>query len=208
MFCALNGATRMPRRRSQAQIAVAIQLLPACDETPPTKMGFAFTARRSSAGLLWWRFPIHGKHPSLPAVALHGQGRPSRNTSRRSPTTRFRRALAEDVSRRKSATTWCGLILPGGDYAGAAARLREWIAEGILAARRRRPRSSSTSSVSSCPKPHEPLVRRRFIGLGDLEEYGDGVHRHERTLDAPKADRLELLRHTRAQFGSIFDDVC
>ena len=39
MFCALNGATDTPLLRSHAQIAVAIQLLPALDEVPPTKRG-------------------------------------------------------------------------------------------------------------------------------------------------------------------------
>jgi hypothetical protein len=37
----LNGATRTPRRRSEAQAAVAIQLLPAFDEVPPKKIGVA-----------------------------------------------------------------------------------------------------------------------------------------------------------------------
>lgn len=41
MFCALNGATAMPWRCSQAQIAVAIQLFPAFEEVPPTKSGRA-----------------------------------------------------------------------------------------------------------------------------------------------------------------------
>ncbi|HEV8384114.1 MAG TPA: DUF1015 domain-containing protein, partial [Candidatus Acidoferrales bacterium] len=30
------------------------------------------------------------------------------------------------------------------------------------------------------------------------------IYRHEQTLSAPKADRLELLRHTRAQTGQLF----
>jgi hypothetical protein len=41
MFCALNGATETPRRRSAAQIAVAIQLLPALEEVPPMNRGCA-----------------------------------------------------------------------------------------------------------------------------------------------------------------------
>jgi hypothetical protein len=41
MFCALNGATDTPRRCSQAQIAVTIQLFPAFEEVPPTKSGRA-----------------------------------------------------------------------------------------------------------------------------------------------------------------------
>ncbi len=47
--------------------------------------------------------------------------------------------------------------------------------------------------------------RRGFIALGRLEDYSAGVvHRHEQTLAKPKADRLDLLRHTRAHFGQIF----
>ncbi len=47
--------------------------------------------------------------------------------------------------------------------------------------------------------------RRGFIALGRLEDYSAGiVHRHEQTLAKPKADRLDLLRHTKAHFGQIF----
>ena len=35
MFCALKGATRMPRLRRWRQIAVVNQLLPECDAVPP-----------------------------------------------------------------------------------------------------------------------------------------------------------------------------
>ena len=45
MFCALNGATDTPLLRSQAQMAVVIQLLPALDEVPPTKRGLALMMR-------------------------------------------------------------------------------------------------------------------------------------------------------------------
>src|SRR5262249_32063316 len=49
------------------------------------------------------------------------------------------------------------------------------------------------------------LTRKGFIGAGKLEEYSNGVvFRHEQTLSAPKADRLDLLRATRAHFGQIF----
>ncbi len=46
MFCALNGATDTPRRRSQAQIAVTIQLLPAFEDVPPTKSARIARERR------------------------------------------------------------------------------------------------------------------------------------------------------------------
>ena len=95
------------------------------------------------------------------------------------------------------------LILPGGDYAGAAARLEEWVAEGVLA-QDETPALYGYEQRFVLPGTGEQLVRRGFIGLGDLEDYGPVVHRHEQTLAAPVADRLELLRHTRAQFGSIF----
>ena len=49
------------------------------------------------------------------------------------------------------------------------------------------------------------LERRGFIGLGRIEDYSAGVvYRHEQTLSKPKADRLELLRATRAHFGQLF----
>ena len=49
------------------------------------------------------------------------------------------------------------------------------------------------------------MRRRGFIALGRVEDYSEGVvHRHEQTLAKPKADRLELLRATRAHFGQLF----
>jgi uncharacterized protein (DUF1015 family) len=95
------------------------------------------------------------------------------------------------------------LILPGDDYAGAAARLDAWVAEGVLA-QDETPALYGYEQRFVLPGTGERLVRRGFIGLGDLEDYGATVHRHELTLPAPVADRLELLRQTRAQFGSIF----
>ena len=48
-------------------------------------------------------------------------------------------------------------------------------------------------------------VRRGFIALLRLEDYSARVvHRHEETLSGPKADRLELLKATRAHYGQIF----
>jgi uncharacterized protein (DUF1015 family) len=48
-------------------------------------------------------------------------------------------------------------------------------------------------------------VRRGFIALLRLEDYSARVvHRHEETLSGPKADRMELLKATRAHYGQIF----
>ncbi len=46
--------------------------------------------------------------------------------------------------------------------------------------------------------------RGSLVALGRLEEFGHGVQPHEKTLDAPKADRLKLMRAKAAQFGQIF----
>src|SRR5207249_2050706 len=55
------------------------------------------------------------------------------------------------------------------------------------------------------PDTEERRTRRGFIGAGTLEEYSAGVvFRHEHTLSGPKADRLELLRHTKTHTGQLF----
>ena len=91
-------------------------------------------------------------------------------------------------------------------YTRAAQLFRKWQEQGILT-------SSSTPALYAYaiefPMPESPAapfqVRRGFIGLGQLEDYDSGViFRHEETLTAPKADRLELLRATRAHFEQIF----
>ncbi|MCK5000381.1 MAG: DUF1015 domain-containing protein, partial [Anaerohalosphaera sp.] len=46
--------------------------------------------------------------------------------------------------------------------------------------------------------------RSGFVALGKVEDFGKGVKAHEKTLDGPKADRLNLMRATGAQFGQIF----
>ena len=46
--------------------------------------------------------------------------------------------------------------------------------------------------------------RTGWVGLAKLQKFGEGVCPHERTLDGPKADRLNLMRRTQAQLGQIF----
>jgi uncharacterized protein (DUF1015 family) len=89
-------------------------------------------------------------------------------------------------------------------YSRAAAYFRDWRREGIL-------RQDSDPSVYiysqrfTLPGSTQELERRGFIGLGRIEDYSAGiVFRHEQTLAKPKADRLDLLRATRAHFGQIF----
>jgi uncharacterized protein (DUF1015 family) len=97
-------------------------------------------------------------------------------------------------------------------YSRAAASFREWREKGVLKqdtepSLYRYSQSfivpgSVPGSVRGSPDGAE---RRGFIALGRIEEYSAGVvHRHEQTLAKPKADRLDLLRATRAHFGQIF----
>lgn len=89
-------------------------------------------------------------------------------------------------------------------YTRAAATLNAWIAQNVV-------RQDSTpafyaySQEYTVPGTALRRTRRGFIGLGHLEDYAAGVvFRHEHTLSGPKADRLELLRHTRTHTGQLF----
>ena len=89
-------------------------------------------------------------------------------------------------------------------YSRAAGYLRQWREQGIL-------RPDSEPSVYlyaqrfTIPGSSAEQERRGFIALGHIHEYAEGVvFRHEQTHAKPKADRLNLLRATRAHFGQLF----
>jgi uncharacterized protein (DUF1015 family) len=93
-------------------------------------------------------------------------------------------------------------------YTRAAADFRAWRTQGVL-------RQDSAPSVYVYSQhftvPGESAAqgpvhdRRGFIALGRVEDYSARVvFRHEQTLAKPTADRLDLLRATRAHFGQIF----
>src|SRR5438445_2161358 len=93
-------------------------------------------------------------------------------------------------------------------YTRAAASFQTWRQQGIL---RQDPAPSVYRYVqrfappSSAPTSPQQFERQGFIALGRIEDYASGiVFRHEQTLAKPKADRLQLLRATRAHFGQIF----
>jgi uncharacterized protein (DUF1015 family) len=89
-------------------------------------------------------------------------------------------------------------------YTRAAGFFREWRGNGVL---RQDPEPSIYCYVQNFRRPggKEELQRRGFIALGKIEDYSAKVvFRHEQTLAKPKADRLELLRATRAHFGQLF----
>ena len=94
---------------------------------------------------------------------------------------------------------------PGNNvYTRAAAAIQEWIRSGIVV---QDPAASfyGYTQEYTVPGTKERQTRRGFIGAGQLEEYSAGViYRHEQTLSGPKADRLELLRHTQMSTGQLF----
>ena len=102
-----------------------------------------------------------------------------------------------------------GRTLPGDTpannvYTRAAKKLTEWIGEEILV-------QDAAANIYvysqdyTVPGTYARRERTGFIALGRVVDYSEGiVFPHERTLSAPKADRIELLRHTRAQTGQLF----
>jgi uncharacterized protein (DUF1015 family) len=89
-------------------------------------------------------------------------------------------------------------------YTRAAAFLGDWRRDGILL-QDAEPSLYFYSQRFTAPGGKTQMERRGFIGLGRIEDYSaQVVFRHEQTLAKPKADRLDLLRATRAHFGQIF----
>jgi len=102
-----------------------------------------------------------------------------------------------------------GCVLPGDTegsnvYTRAAKKVDEWISEKILV-RDAAPGIYVYSQEFFTPGTQARRVRTGFIALGRVEDYdAHVVFRHERTLSAPKADRIELLRRTQLQTGQLF----
>jgi uncharacterized protein (DUF1015 family) len=98
---------------------------------------------------------------------------------------------------------------PGDDeqrnvYSRAASFFSDWRRQGIFL-QDPQPSIYVYSQKFRVPGGTVEAERRGFIALGRIEDYAAGVvHRHEQTLAKPKADRLNLLRATRAHFGQIF----
>jgi uncharacterized protein (DUF1015 family) len=89
-------------------------------------------------------------------------------------------------------------------YTRAGAALEDWIRSGIVQ-EDPSPSFYLYTQEYAVPGTEERRTRRGFIGAGQLEDYSAGVvFRHEQTLSAPKADRLELLRHTKTHTGQLF----
>jgi len=89
-------------------------------------------------------------------------------------------------------------------YTRAGAAIEDWIRNNIVL-QDPAPSFYAYTQEYTVPGTEERRTRRGFIGAGKLEEYSAGVvFRHEHTLSGPKADRLELLRHTKMHTGQLF----
>jgi len=89
-------------------------------------------------------------------------------------------------------------------YIRAKQALDQWVVSHVLVPE---PAPAIYAYVQqfTVPGTSEERTRRGFIALARVHDYADGVvHRHEQTLTGPRADRLELLRHTRAHTGQLF----
>ena len=101
-----------------------------------------------------------------------------------------------------------GKKYPGNDvknnqYTRAAGYLMEWIESGVLR-RDSKPAIYLYDQEYAVPGDGR-LTRKGFVALCRLQSYEEGgVRPHERTLAGPKADRLNLMRATKAQFGQVF----
>src|SRR5258706_13579538 len=89
-------------------------------------------------------------------------------------------------------------------YPRAPAAIEDWIRRNVVV-QDPAPSFYAYTQEYTVPGTEERRARRGFIGAGKLEEYSAGVvFRHEHTLSGPKADRLELLRHTKTHTGQLF----
>ncbi|MGA7290271.1 MAG: DUF1015 domain-containing protein [Terriglobales bacterium] len=89
-------------------------------------------------------------------------------------------------------------------YTRSAASFQNW-RQTLILRQDSEPSLYLYSQTFTIPGSQTLAERRGFIGLGRIEEYSaQVVFRHEQTLAKPKADRLDLLRSTRAHFGQIF----
>ena len=93
-------------------------------------------------------------------------------------------------------------------YTRAEKALEKWIRDGLMV-RDSRPGIYVYFQEYTVPETTERRTRKGFIALGRVEDYAARVvFRHELTHSGPKADRLELLRHTRTHTGQLFMLYC
>jgi len=86
-------------------------------------------------------------------------------------------------------------------YNRAKEYLNSWICDGIL-------KLDEKPSIYVRSETYEingkTKTRYGFIALLKIEDFGNGVHPHEKTLSAPRIDRLNLLKATHTNLSQIF----
>ncbi len=88
-------------------------------------------------------------------------------------------------------------------YLQAAALFRQWQEEGILM--RDENEAVYLYETNYSLPSGKKLVRKGLLCLVGLAEFAEGVVKpHEQTFDTVIADRLQLIKHCRAQFSQIF----
>jgi uncharacterized protein (DUF1015 family) len=88
-------------------------------------------------------------------------------------------------------------------YGAVAQLLQEWQAQNIL---ERDPSPAIYFSTHRFKlKGGEEKIRRGFFALAELQDFAGGdIRPHEKTLDAPREDRLQLMLACNAQLSPIF----
>ncbi|MBU1863784.1 MAG: DUF1015 domain-containing protein [Candidatus Omnitrophica bacterium] len=91
-----------------------------------------------------------------------------------------------------------------GRYRKAAERFRDWKEHSILV-KEEEPSFYVYAQRFKHPETSECFERTGFFTLVKLEKhYENAIFPHEKTLSAPKVDRLNLMKTTQAQFSPVF----
>ncbi len=106
-----------------------------------------------------------------------------------------------EIYKKKNPYNFVNLIL--NDHEEAKKLLTRWLKEGILV-RDTTPSLYYYIQEFEHPITGKTLKRKSIIALIKLEEFGNGIFPHEKTLQKPKEDRLNLLRKTNANLGQVF----
>lgn len=112
-----------------------------------------------------------------------------------------------DVLRARDRHNVVHLDLPRGDgsarYTEAASLMKQWIQEGILEQDLRPAVYAMSQRYAARGMPER--IRWGFIALLRIEDDDSGVVLpHERTMDAPRTDRMNLIAATRSQISPVF----
>jgi uncharacterized protein (DUF1015 family) len=90
---------------------------------------------------------------------------------------------------------------PETDYTAAGSALRQWIEHKVLT---QDPLPSIYAYYQEYEFDGATKLQKGFISLLDLKNSGSGIIPHERTLAAPKQDRLQLMRSIEANEDLIY----